>query len=68
VPRPGETRVSHCIPNLFWVRRDLWEARSFEPKDCFLVKETDVLRSDLKQLFSLRISGAKERSVHSLMS
>lgn len=27
--------------NLVWIQKDLWEARKFEPTDCFRVRESD---------------------------
>jgi hypothetical protein len=49
VPKLKAARVCHFLPNLCWIHCDLWESKSFEARDCFLVKDSDVLRSDLKQ-------------------
>jgi hypothetical protein len=49
VPLSGKNRVPHNPPNLFWIRRDLWESRQFSTKDVFPVQEGDVLSSDQKR-------------------
>jgi hypothetical protein len=48
-PRPRAARVSHILPNLFWIRRDLWESKNFGSSDCYPAKESDVLKPDPKQ-------------------
>jgi hypothetical protein len=49
IPMPSAPRVSHIRVNFFWIRRDLWEFRSFSWKDCYSVKAEDILREDLKE-------------------
>jgi hypothetical protein len=49
VPQLRKARVSHLNSNPVWIHRDLWESRKFGAKDCHLVHEGDMLRSDLKQ-------------------
>jgi hypothetical protein len=48
VPRPPTARVCKIHPNLCWIRRDLWESRSFRAEDCFSVSSGDTLRQDWK--------------------
>jgi hypothetical protein len=39
-----------CEENLVWVRRDLWEAKTFSLEDCFPALGRDVWDSTLKKL------------------
>jgi hypothetical protein len=48
VPRPRAARVSQILPNLFWIRRDLWESKKFGSEDCYPAKEGDILKPDPK--------------------
>jgi hypothetical protein len=41
-------RVQNQPPNLFWIRKDLWETRLFQSKDCFPVQAGDTLKEDPK--------------------
>jgi hypothetical protein len=48
VPCSRSRRGGSPLRNLFWVRKEVWDAREFQPKDFFPVQPGDILRSDLK--------------------
>jgi hypothetical protein len=48
VPCSRSRRGDSPLRNLFWVRKEVWDAREFQPKDFFPVQPGDILRSDLK--------------------
>jgi hypothetical protein len=43
MPRSSTARVCKIHPNLFWIKQDLWESRSFGAEDIFPVSEGDTL-------------------------
>jgi hypothetical protein len=45
---PSTARVCQIHPNLCWIRRDMWDSRSFRAEDCFPVSSRDTLRQDWK--------------------
>jgi hypothetical protein len=57
VPKPRLNRARQSHPNLFWIRRDLWESNNFEFQDCYPVRVGDVLKSELKRGSFIRGAG-----------
>lgn len=55
-----------CEENLVWVRRDLWEAKTFSLEDCFPAPERDVWDSTLKKLSFASSIWGKDREQASL--
>jgi hypothetical protein len=47
-------RVSQHLPNLLWIRCDLWESKSFKAEGCFPVQSGDVLKQDWKEFDFMR--------------
>jgi hypothetical protein len=62
IPQLRSARVSQAPTNLFWIRKDLWDSRSFQTNDCYPVQEGVSSAQIGRRGHSPRISGPKVSS------